>query len=92
MITTNPAGAGQFANHTGTVVAAAETAGLNYLQHIITVYARLHGERLLIPTTTPPRPAPTAPSPGAKPVVHVPVHHDLLLFTAPADVSGGTPQ
>ena len=47
---------GRFANHAGHVVAAADTAGLSYLQHIVAVNARLHGERLLVPTTTPPRP------------------------------------
>lgn len=73
VITTNPAGPGRFANHTGLVIAAAESAGFAYLQHIVAVHAHVAGDRLLVPTDH----AETDPS-G---LVHVPTHSDLLIFT-----------
>jgi hypothetical protein len=77
VITANPAGPGRFANHTGMVVAAAEDAGLGYLQHIVAVHAHVHGERLLVPTST----DHTQPELGTAEYVHVPAHTDLVIFT-----------
>jgi hypothetical protein len=76
VITRNPAGAGRFANHTGTVISRAEAAGLTYLQHVIAVLAHVEGDRLLINgprhnASVPRRPRET---------VHLPSHSDVLIF------------
>ncbi|MEV0701023.1 hypothetical protein AB0I53_24350 [Saccharopolyspora sp. NPDC050389] len=86
MITANPAGPGRFANHTGAIITAAETAGLAYLQHVIAVLAHVEGDRLLIPDD---HGASTEPVSARNPV-HVPAHADVLIFLAQgAPATGG---
>ncbi|MCK2243671.1 MULTISPECIES: hypothetical protein [unclassified Crossiella] len=76
VLTTNPAGTGCFANHTGLIVAAAQAAGLTYRQHIVTIQAHPGSDQPGDPH------APAAPSSSATGQVHVSAHLDLLIFTA----------
>jgi hypothetical protein len=69
--TPTPAGAGRFADHTGSVVTAATNAGLSYLQHIVAVLAHIDGDRLLV--SGPPASV-TVPAEA----VHADAHTDLL--------------
>jgi hypothetical protein len=55
----------------GTAVRAATAARLSYLQHVVAIYAIIHGERI-----EPIDPA-WVPVNGAR---HQPVHNDVLLF------------
>ncbi|WP_010310939.1 hypothetical protein [Saccharopolyspora spinosa] len=85
VITANPAGPGRFANHTGAIITAAETAGLAYLQHIIAVLAHIEGNRLLIPDDH----GAATERVSARNPVHVPAHADVLIFLAQGDPTGG---
>ncbi|MGW5646206.1 hypothetical protein ACWEV3_40320 [Saccharopolyspora sp. NPDC003752] len=89
VITTNPAGPGRFANHTGAIISSAETAGLAYLQHVIAVLAHVEGDRVLIPDR-PDEHSGVAEPVSARNPVHVPAHADVLIFLAQgAPATGG---
>lgn len=63
----------------GEIIACARAAGLIYTQHIVALHAAIHASRLV--------PAPGGhltlrPARGEAPA-HLPIHSDILLFTAP---------
>ncbi|WP_237710718.1 hypothetical protein [Saccharopolyspora spinosa] len=79
---------GQLVDPTGPVVAAAQSADLLYLQHIVALLAPIRHGRL---HTDNDHPHGSAPGASARPVRHRRVHADVLVFAQPHQHAGPHP-
>ncbi|WP_223838717.1 hypothetical protein [Saccharopolyspora pogona] len=80
---------GQLLDPTGPVVAAAQSADLLYLQHIVALLVPIRHGRL---HTDDDHPHGSAPGASARPVRHRRVHADVLVFAQPHQHAGPLPQ
>ncbi|WP_246868508.1 hypothetical protein [Saccharopolyspora sp. ASAGF58] len=79
----------QLIDPTGSVVAAAQSADLLYLQHIVALLVPIRHGRL---HTDNDHPHGSAPSASARPVRHRRVHSDVLVFAQPHQHADPLPQ
>ena len=80
-----PPGIGPDALRPGQVTAAAQAAGLGYLQHIIALTTQLRGDRLR-PVPTRSQLARARAARAARLPVHLPVHADVIILIHPDPV------
>ncbi len=82
-VTGNTHDPGRLIDRASRTVAAAQAVGLDYLQHIVAVYAAVRDSALAAPTSA--STGGTGDASGLAPCRHLVVHHDVLVFRQRAD-------
>jgi len=82
-VTSNTHGPDRLIDQAGNTVAAAQAAGLDYLQHIVAVDAAVRDSSLAAPTSA--SAGETSDASRRAPRRHLVVHHDVLVFRDRAD-------
>jgi len=82
-VTGNTHGPDRLIDWAGNTVAAAQAAGLDYLQHIVAVHAAVRGSALGAPLSA--STSETGDASGFAPRRHLVVHHDVLIFRNPTN-------
>ncbi len=82
-VTGNTHNPGRLIDQAGNTVAAAQAAGLDYLQHVVAVHAAVRDSALAAPTSA--STGKTSAASRRAPRRHLVVHHDVLVFRNRAD-------
>jgi len=82
-VTGNTHNPGRLIDQAGNTVAAAQAAGLDYLQHVVAVHAAVRDSALAAPTCA--STGKTSDASRRAPRRHLVVHHDVLVFRQRAD-------